>query len=338
MQVFSNKLYRDFLWVAKVFMQAFILRISPSNVDKVPEALASDQIIIGWSKTLGLLDASLSWKKFRERIHVEHYAEEKTMHRAGAAAGHMWRFVHDMQDNDLVVVPYGSKFYVAKISGEAVYLPEKAGEDTSYRRPVIWLNDKEPIPRSYAKAALISRMKVYGTSASAIDLVGDIQEALARAASGKKPSFKSELQSALVSQTVAHLRSGYMDSFGFEELIKELLIKMGAKDAQVVARRLDKGADVLATFRIADTFQYTVAVQAKHWDESAPVTSKVVDQLIEGIEASNANLGMVITSGIVHQGAIAAASSYLEATGVPIELVDGEQFAKMLIEQGIGRV
>ncbi|WP_158295280.1 restriction endonuclease [Pseudomonas rhizoryzae] len=319
-------------------MQAFILRIAPSNVDRLPEALESNQIIIGWSETPGLLDASLSWKKFREKIHFEHYAEDKTLHRAGAAAGHMWRFARDMQIGDWVVVPYGSKFYVAKITGDAFYIPEKANEDTSYRRPVEWLNDKKPIPRSYAKAALISRMKVYGTSALATDLLSDIEDALARAPLGKKPSFKSELQSALVAKTVDHLRSGHMDSFGFEELIKELLIEMGAKTAQVVARRLDKGADVLATFRIAETFQYTLAVQAKHWDSSAPVTNSVVEQLVEGIEASGANLGMVITSGVIDQSAVKAAISYMESTGTPIELVDGEQFAKMLIEQGIGRV
>jgi predicted Mrr-cat superfamily restriction endonuclease len=318
-------------------MQAFILRIAPSNVDKVPEALESDQVIIGWSATPGLLDTSQSWQKFRQQIHINHYAGEKTLHRAGAAAGHMWRFVRDMQIGDLVVVPYGSKFYVAEIIGGAVYLPERSGDDTSYRRAVRWLNGKKPIPRSYAKAALISRMKIYGTSASATDLLEEINDALTRAASGSKPSFKVELQGALVKETVAHLRSGHMDSFGFEDLIKELLIEMGAKSAEVVARRLDKGADVLATFRVAETFQYTLAVQAKHWNGSAPVTSKVVEQLIDCIEASNANLGMVITSGTIDESAVKAAMTYTEATGVQIELVDGEQFAKMLIEQGIGR-
>jgi predicted Mrr-cat superfamily restriction endonuclease len=318
-------------------MQAFILRIAPSNIDKVPEALESDQIIIGWSATPGLLDPSLPWKKFRQQIHINHYAEEKTRHRAGAAAGHMWRFVREMQIGDLVVVPSGPKFYVAEIIGDAVYLPERLNDDTSYRRAVRWLNGKKPIPRSYAKAALISRMKVYGTSATATDLLEEINDALTRAASGSKPSFKVELQSALVAETVTHLRSGHIDNFGFEELIKELLIEMGAKNAEVVARRLDKGADVLATFRVAETFQYTLAVQAKHWNGSNPVTRKVVEQLIDGIEASNANLGMVITSGTIDESAVQAAMTYTEATGVLVELIDGEQFAKMLIEQGIGR-
>lgn len=36
--------------------QAFVLRISPSRIDRVAEALTSNQIIIGWAKAKGLLD------------------------------------------------------------------------------------------------------------------------------------------------------------------------------------------------------------------------------------------------------------------------------------------
>ncbi|WPX17204.1 hypothetical protein RHM58_25285 [Pseudomonas sp. 10S4] len=57
--------------------QAFILRIAPSNVNKVPLALKSDQVIIGWSATAGLLDLTLSWKAFRKKLHDTHYAPEK---------------------------------------------------------------------------------------------------------------------------------------------------------------------------------------------------------------------------------------------------------------------
>jgi restriction endonuclease Mrr len=180
-------------------------------------------------------------------------------------------------------------------------------------------------------------MKVYGTTALATDVLDDIRDALARAKAGNKPSFKDELQTALVKETVEHLRSGHMDSFAFEHLIKDLLIQMGAKTATVLPRLLDKGADILATFRVAETFQYTLAVQAKHWNDKAPVNNKVVEQLMEGIEAANANLGMVVTSGTIAESAVKAAEDYAEATGIQIELVDGDQFAKLLIEQGIGK-
>lgn len=44
------------LWLAlrrKKSMQAFVLRITPSEKDRVPEALESNQIIIGWANTEG---------------------------------------------------------------------------------------------------------------------------------------------------------------------------------------------------------------------------------------------------------------------------------------------
>ena len=96
-----------------------------------------------------------------------------------------------------------------------------------------------------------------------------------------------------------------------------------------------KGADVVATFRVAGVFTQVVAVQAKHWQSEPPVGRAVVDQLICGIEAEEASLGMVITSGTIGEDAVAKAKDYTEEKGIPIELVDGEQFAKLIIEHGI---
>jgi hypothetical protein len=45
--------------------QAFILRIAPSEVDHVPEALQQNQLIIGWANATGLLDPELDWERFR---------------------------------------------------------------------------------------------------------------------------------------------------------------------------------------------------------------------------------------------------------------------------------
>lgn len=103
-----------------------------------------------------------------------------------------------MKVGDLVVVPHGFEFYVAEVMGDAFYGAERRAEDSAYRRPVRWLNDKMPIPRSYAKSALISRTKVYGTSAAAGDLVDEILERLELASKGETPNFRADLQSALV--------------------------------------------------------------------------------------------------------------------------------------------
>lgn len=315
--------------------QAFVLRISPSDVDRVPEALESNQIIIGYSKAEGLLDEKLSWEDFRQIISDAYYDDEENLRKAGNASGHMWRFIREMNEGDLVVVPYFSDFYVAKIDGPTIYDKNKIDEDTAYRRPVKWLNDKRPIPRSIAKSALISRMKTQGTCTYAIDLINDINECIKIAISGKKPTFEGDLQDRLIKETLEEIRCGRMDSFGFEKLIQTILYGLGAEDSRIVPRSQDKGADIVASFSVAGAFNQVVAVQAKHWQADPPVGKDVIEQLIKGIEAESANLGMVITSGTVSDEAYTAANEFFEEKGIKIELVDGEQFAKLIVENGI---
>lgn len=315
--------------------QAFVLRVSPSGIDRVAEALASNQIIIGWAEAKGLLNENLSWEKFRSIINDIYYAGENNLRRAGAAGGHMWRFIREMNMGDLVIVPYGSEFYVAEVSGPATHDELKVEEDTAYRRNVIWLNNKKPIPRVFAKSALISRMKTQGTCAYATDLLTLIKECIEIAKAGSKPTFQGDLQSRLIRETLDEIRSGLMDSFGFENLIHDVLLGLGADEARVVPRSQDKGADIVATFKVAGAFRQILAVQAKHWQPEPPVGKEVVEQLIRGIEAEAANLGMIVTSGTVSEEASSLTDQYFEEKGIKIELVDGEQFAKLIVEHGI---
>jgi len=315
--------------------QAFVLRIAPGGEDKVSEALSANQIIIGWTLAEGLLEPCLKWEEFRQIISSAFYSEEKTLHKAGAASGHMWRFIREMNVGDLVVVPHGSEFYVAEIKGAATYDLAKAEEDSAYRRDVLWRNNKQPLPRDLARSALISRMKIQGTCAYATDLLDEIQECLEVSAQGKKPLFQTDLQFRLIRETVAELRNGRMESFGFEHLIKTVLMGLGAVEARVVPRSQDKGADILATFLVAGVIPQVVAVQAKHWQLNPPVGKEVVAQLIKGIEAESADLGMLITSGSISDEAVLVAEEYFAEKGIKIELVDGEQFAKLIVEHGI---
>ncbi len=164
--------------------QAFILRIAPSEVDRLPEALENKQLIIRWAYAKGLLDEQLNWTEFREIIRSTYYPEEANLRRAGNAAGHMWRFIREMKVGDLVVVPHFADFHVAEVTGPAFYNEFKAEDDSAYRRPVIWLNETKPIPRSFARSALIARMKTQGTCADATDLRTEIEECVRVAGSG----------------------------------------------------------------------------------------------------------------------------------------------------------
>jgi len=314
---------------------AFVLRIAPGGEDKVPEALQTSELIIGWAEADGLLDPNLSWEAFREIVRGAYYADQPDLRRAGAAAGHLWRFIREMKSGDLVVVPYGAEFYVAEVSEPAIYDRTKINEDSAYRRKVQWLNGMKPIARQLARSALISRMKTQGTCADATDLLDEIKECLDLAESDQAPTFQTDLQARLIREVLTEMRSGRIESFSFERLIQDMLNGLGAEEVRIVPRSQDKGADLLATFRVAGAFQQIVAVQAKHWQPDPPVSRKVVEQLIHGIEAESANLGMVITSGSISDEAVQAAEQYFEEKGIRIELLDGEQFAKLIVEHGI---
>jgi restriction endonuclease Mrr len=45
---------------------------------------------------------------------------------------------------------------------------------------------------------------------------------------------------------------------------------------------------------------------------------------------------MVITSGSISNDSYEAAQRYFDESGIRIELVDGQQFAKLIVENGIG--
>jgi predicted Mrr-cat superfamily restriction endonuclease len=319
----------------KDVQQAFVLRVAPSGIDRVDAALSEDQIFIGWAEAEGLLNPSLSWEEFRGIISSVYYSNEMTLRKAGAAAGNMWRFIREMSKGDLVVVPHGSEFYIAKILGPANYDTGKVKEDTAYRRPVLRLNGRKPMSRRIAKSALMSRMKNQGTCVYATDLIEEINDCLNIASEDVTPTFQSDLQARLIRDTLDEIRKGRMDSYGFESLIKTVLEGLGAESVRIVPRLLDKGADLLATFRVAGTFLQLVAIQAKHWQPEPPVGPEVVEQLIRGIEAESADLGMIMTSGMISDEASNAAEAYYDEKGVRIELVDGDEIAKLIVEYGI---
>ena len=317
--------------------QAFVLRIAPSGIDRVALALRENVAIIGWCAA-ELLEPSLDWKPFREIVRARFYANDDNLRRAGAAAGHMWRFIREMNIGDLLVVPHGAEFYVGRITSPAFYVPERVKEDTAFRRKVEWLNHQKPIARSAARAALQSRLKIQGTSADATDLLPEIIESLGNAERKEHRTFDEDLKARLVKEALDEMRSGRLDSFKFEHLVRSVLLGLGAQEARIVARSQDKGADILASFVVAGAFRLLVAVQVKHFQPKPPVGPDVVQQLIQGIEAEAANLGMVVTSGTISDEASAAADNYFEQKGIRIELIDGPQLAALIVERGLRAV
>lgn len=317
---------------------AFVLRMSHGR-DRVPEALSSGEIVIGWAEADGLLGTD-DWHEFRQIIKDVYHQDEGDFRRAGAAAGHAWRFLKDMAPGCWVVVPHGSEFFVAQVTGNARYETSRVADDSAYCRSVRWLNVSAGVHRAIARAALQSRLKVQGTTANASDLISEIAECLDAnlRPCQERPSFGSDLRARLIRETLAEIRGGRLDSFGFERLLAEVLRGTGGMSVRIVPRQHDKGADLTAEFRLAGALRLRVAVQAKHYQPDPPVGRDVIEQLIAGMDAEEADLGIVATSGTFAPAAVDYAQEVLQSGQRRVELVDGEQLAAIIVDCGLGAV
>ena len=242
---------------------AFILRQSPSGVSQLETiSLPQNVIVNGWSDAEGLIGEKDYWK-FREIVAIECYPSEKNMRKAGYGAGTMWRFINEMQNGDWVVVPFwGGVFYLAEITGEAFYDKSETAyqADSCYRRPVRWLNNKQPIPRDFAKAKLVSRMKTQQTSAEAGDLIDNIYDALLLASSEQKEAsseelFASSLRKKMTDAVLEEIHQGFMTPQKMEKLVMKVLRAVGASTTRQIPTSIDQGVDIVATFPLGPIAQ-----------------------------------------------------------------------------------
>lgn len=321
---------------------AFVFRQSPSSVNLFETiSLPEDVVVSGWSAAKNLLFEKDYWA-FRDILQRTYYSDQTSLRKAGYAAATMWRFINEMKIGDWIVVPHwGGTFYVAEISGDAFYEESGKATDSAHRRKVRWLNEKRPIPRKLARSGLISRMKTQQTSAEADDLINDIVEALTIASdqnvgevtSKQNLLFEKNLRVRTIEAILAEIHHGYMENYGFEHLVKRVLLSKGAKKADIVPRLHDKGVDILATFLVGGVAELTVGVQVKH--HKGITANSWVDQLLKGLEAENLTNGWFVTSGTLE----ATAEEYLEGklagTNLKVFLVDGEQLAGMIVDGGL---
>jgi predicted Mrr-cat superfamily restriction endonuclease len=308
---------------------AYVLRISHGAGDGVQIALESDTVMIGWSKARELTDSTLSWDGFRQVLGAA-YDDWSSARSLGSAAGHMWRFMREMTPGDYVVVPHGANFYVAEVQSEVQYVEAGVETDTAFRRKVKWLNGKTPIPRDNARSALFSRMKTLGTTAYALDIVADIRSVVEDAEAGRETGFAHQLTEKMKKAALDEIRHGPMNERKFEMLVATVLGKLGAT-TKITPRNQDKGDDVVATFK--DIGVIVVAQVKYHTDPNYETGVEAIRQVQTGMEKWHAALGWVVTCGRFSVAAREAA----EQAG-RIRLVEGDDFAKMVVECGLDRI
>ena len=319
-------------------LKAFVLRQSPGGTSVLRQvSLPKNLIVNGWADAFGLLQTT-TYEDMREILKNTYYTNDPNYRGAGYAAGTMWHFLKTMAIDDYIVVPgLDGDFYLAQVTGPAYYDANEVKSDTAYRRPVKWLNNGKSIRRELAPSRLRSRMKIQQTCVIATDLLDDIFVSLREATRGKSGSdkfevFDRDVREKLIPVVVKRLREGFLDDFAFEALVARVLKMYGAVDAEIVARRLDKGVDIRVLFPIADGLsEVRVAVQVKH--HSGETDHHAIDQLIKGMQEEDYKVGWVISSGSFTQKTEHYAEKLAEQ-GFNLRLIDGEELSLMMLKKG----
>ncbi len=159
--------------------RAFVLRLSADNIDRLVVALKHNQLIIGWGEAKGLIQR----RNTRDRFYTiigEAYPDYNSR-RLGDVVGKMWRFVREMEEDDLVVVPSLQEVYFARVAGTPRYVSSpRPGFKSTYRRRATWLNGRLPLRRQGLPPGLRHTVRYPGTICDATDLLPTVKRGVAR--------------------------------------------------------------------------------------------------------------------------------------------------------------
>lgn len=269
----------------------------------------------------------------------------------------LYRFITNMEQGDIVIVPKWQSFDVYEILEKAVPVSEITLPDnlhTYSNRPIILKDNllytdneivdlgfiikvkkiEQNIPRyEYADAALTARMKIRQTNADISDLKDSIDKAVKAFKIGKPINLRSEIISN-IKDTVLNIVKTDLVPDKLEYLIKWYCEKSGASFVDIPAKNSGdkKGdADIVATF---ENIRLILYIQAKfHQNETNSWAIEQINDYYENISNSNddgySRVAWVITTADKY-----SEEAIKQAKEKNIILITGSQFAEMLLDVG----
>ncbi len=122
---------------------------------------------------------------------------------------------------------------------------------------------------------------------------------------------------------------GQIDPGTFEELVGELLERIGFEEVEVTRRSGDGGIDVRGVLTVGGVTRVKTAIQVKRWAKNVP------DRIVREMRGSigPAEQGLIITTSGFTRGAIKEAEMIERA---PVALIDGKMLVEQLAEYEIG--
>lgn len=126
-----------------------------------------------------------------------------------------------------------------------------------------------------------------------------------------------------------HERLMTLDPSGLEQLVSDLLLKMGFEQIEVTRISGDGGIDIRGTLVVARVVRIKMAVQVKRWEKH--VQSPTIQQLRGSLNAHER--GLVVTTSDFSKGAKEEA---VRSDAHPIALMNGDILLDLLIEHEMG--
>jgi restriction system protein len=122
---------------------------------------------------------------------------------------------------------------------------------------------------------------------------------------------------------------GEIDPGTFEDLIGELLERIGFEDVEVTKRSGDGGIDVRGVLTVGGVTRVKTAIQVKRWANNVP------DRIVRELRGSigPAEQGLIITTSRFTKAAIKEAEMSDRA---PVTLINGDLLVELLAEYEIG--
>lgn len=274
--------------------KAWILRISPQKYRDI--CLDRDMVAVGWSEARRLNTIS-DWDEFKQHIRETHRDFYESNRALGNAAGSAWRFVHEMQVGDLVLVPAYDRFFIAEVTSDIKWSESDFKDDFSWQRRVDWLT-KEVIPRNYADNYLRRRMKARQTCVDATDLMAEVTDAMNR---GSGLSLVNEIREATL-ETVMKKIDHILDHKALEYLVCALVQASGVH-AEVLPNRQDEegDVDVLANLKVpvpeevnGGKIEIRIGYQVKHHDGRTDAAG--LHQIATAVDGGKIDYGFLVTS------------------------------------------
>jgi predicted Mrr-cat superfamily restriction endonuclease len=287
----------------------------------MPEFLDQKMAAIGWRATGDL--SRLDREAIRARL-KESYGREASPQSLGQTTGILDRFVNKIAVEDAVVIPDGEHVYFGVVTNTYRFKPEFQPEGYPHQIGVSYEFAGRAVPRQSLDSTLFDALKGRQTVfAVPAPNVWDVIHNPSRYA--VDPGEERKVQTEYV-RALSEGRMAGMNSPSFEKAVEQVLTLYFPGLTRLATTASPEGGDTDLKAELPGGV--IVRVQVKCFrDNQGPLDKSAVIQLRNSMEAGEH--GIVVTTNRVADAARIEADA---DASKPIGIIDGEEFAKLVLD------